>query len=67
MTKKHNCTRCKKTIAGKIKIVTYRKKLGKKLISCVDEYCEACHKIVNKERALRNEHCKQKRTRKTKG
>ncbi|KKM89100.1 hypothetical protein LCGC14_1252110 [marine sediment metagenome] len=49
---KQKCKRCGKTISGKIKIITYRKKLGNKSIVKVEMYDEACFKIKNKERAI---------------
>lgn len=54
------CKRCGKQILGKVKIIAYRKKLGKNSISRVDMYDETCFKIMNKER-LSNGCCKQKR------
>lgn len=57
---KQKCKRCSKIINGKVKIITYRKKLGNKSIVKVEMYDEACYKAKDKERAI-NEHNKQKR------
>lgn len=51
---KNKCKKCGKIINDKIKIVTYKQKLGQKYINIVEMYCEKCFIIVNKERALRN-------------
>jgi len=56
------CKSCRKIIASVVKIVTYQKKVGKKLVNAVEYYDEECFKKINKERA-RNEHRKEKRTR----
>lgn len=57
---RQKCKRCGKTIFGKVKIVTYRKKLGNKSIVKVEMYDEPCFKVKNKERAI-NERSRQKR------
>jgi len=67
MKKKLNCKRCGKVIVGTTKIINRRQKLGNKSINRVDTYCEPCYKIVNKERAIKNERSKQKRPCKRKG
>ena len=56
------CKSCGKTITGIVKIVTYQKKVGKKLLNVVEYYDTECFKKINKERAL-DEHRKEKRTR----
>jgi len=58
---KLKCKICNKPIRGTVKINTYNKKVGNKLVSVVDHYCEECFKKMNKERAL-NEHTKEKRS-----
>lgn len=67
MKTKHRCKKCNKAIVGKIRLVSYRQKLGSKSVNRVDMYCESCFKTVNKERALRDEHSKQKRANQRKG
>ena len=67
MTVKQICKRCGKKIVGKIRIITYRKKLGSKSINKVEMYDDKCFKIKNKEKAIsrcckRNGTSKQKRT-----
>ena len=59
--KKQKCEHCGKVIAGVIKIITYRKKIGQKSINVVESYDEKCFLIKNKERAI-NELNKKKRT-----
>ena len=61
MSKKNECKRCGKEISGRINIITSRNKIGNNFINVVDMYCNACYKIVNKERAFNNEPNKQKR------
>lgn len=51
------CNRCGKTIFGKIRIVTYRKKNGSRSINKVEMYDEQCFKIKNKEKCI-NGRCK---------
>lgn len=48
---KQTCNRCGKPIVGKVRIVTYRKKLGNKSINKVEMYDEKCFKIKNKEKS----------------
>lgn len=57
---KPKCKRCGKEIVGKIRIISYRKKLGKKSLLIVDKYDDNCFRIKKKEKAL-DEPCKQKR------
>ena len=59
---KPKCKGCSKNIVGIVKIISYQKRVGKKLIHIVDYYDVACFKKITKERAL-NEHRKQKRIR----
>ena len=62
MAIKNKCKRCGKNISGgRIKIVTYRQKIGNNFINRVDMYCDLCYKIVNKERAISDEFSRQKR------
>jgi len=60
---KPKCTRCNRTISGKIKIDTYRKKLGRKSLNKVEYYDDDCFSKLNWERSL-NEHKKQETARK---
>jgi hypothetical protein len=53
------CCRCKKKIAGNIKVDSKKKSRGKKSVSKVDYYCEKCFKQKRKEGAM-NEYRKQK-------
>ena len=46
-----NCTRCSSPIQGKIKIDTYRKRLGQKSLNKVDYYCAECFSRINYERS----------------
>jgi hypothetical protein len=50
--KKHKCKQCGKIITGKVKLVTYRKKLGGKSINVVEFYDERCFLARNKESSL---------------
>lgn len=45
------CKRCKKLIAGKIKIHQYRKTIGNKSVVLVDYYDEDCFYYLNLEEA----------------
>jgi hypothetical protein len=63
---KHKCKKCEKQIIGKIKIITFRQRLGQRSINRVDMYCESCFKITNKEKNLINERCKKIRHNKRK-
>lgn len=56
---KLTCVRCKKYIAGEIKVDTYRRRLGSKSLNQVDHYCEKCFYNLNMERSW-NEYDKQK-------
>jgi hypothetical protein len=58
-TKRPKCTRCGKPISGKIKIITYKRKLGKKMIDIVEMYDEKCFLIKDKERTS-DGNCKKK-------
>jgi len=60
MMANQKCSMCGKIISGKIRIITYRKKLGSKSINKVEMYDEKCFKIKNKEKCI-NGRCKQKR------
>jgi len=57
------CKRCGKEITGKVKINTYRKKVGKKSIVQVDYYDEDCFYYLNLEKAKNED---KKRTNKRK-
>ena len=59
------CTGCSDTIWGIIKIDTYRRKLGNKSKNMVDNYCEACFKGLQRERAM-DEHSKKETVNKIK-
>jgi len=61
----NKCSRCGKDIVGKIRVITYRKKLGSKSVVKVEMYDEKCFKLKNKESATKDECCKQKRKNKT--
>lgn len=63
--KNFTCKRCKKVIDGPVKINTYLKRLGHKMIEVVDPYCRACFEKLNREQSW-NEHRKEKKTNKRK-
>ena len=52
MKTRQKCHRCHKVIKGVVKILTYRKTLGRKSINVVEYYDEACFLQKNKERAI---------------
>lgn len=60
-TPRVKCSLCKKTIVGTVKLVTYRKKLGKKSVNVVELYDTECFKLKNKARST-NERDSKKRT-----
>ena len=62
---KIKCKRCKKYIAGKAKVDTYRRRLGNKSINEVDYYCGKCFYKLNEEKAW-NEYDAKEATRKRK-
>jgi RNase P subunit RPR2 len=53
------CKRCNKKIVGPIKVNTYQKKLGHRMIDVVDYYCKECFQRLNKEKSW-NAHRKKK-------
>lgn len=65
MKSKITCSGCKKKIAGIVKIITRKKKVGKKIIEETDFCCAGCFKRVNVERSW-DEHRKEKASRKRK-
>lgn len=54
------CKICKREIKGTIKIKTYQKRVGNKLVNTIDYYDEECFKALNKERAA-NKNAKKER------
>ena len=59
---KVKCSKCGKIIAGTIKVVSEKKRVGKKAIIVVKYYHESCFLILNREKA--NEYRKQRRVNK---
>jgi hypothetical protein len=58
--KREVCEQCGKVIVGTIKIITYRRKLGKKSINIVEFYDEKC--FLEKNKARTYECCKKSGT-----
>lgn len=52
MVQKPKCSKCGKIIVGKIKLISYQKKLGRNVINVVEYYDEKCFLTKNKERSL---------------